>query len=176
MITGPHRFNLYLMLGVVLALTPGCQTPDEEKELATLRLHLESSRQSAEYGTRVPVYRAKPVMVTVDKGPFLTEANVAEARVVEVLGGFDLQVKFDRQGTWLLESYSGANPGKRIAIFSVFGGKTTNQSRWIAAPVLPGRITSGVLAFPPDASREEAEQIALGLNNAAKKNEEEKKW
>jgi hypothetical protein len=176
MITGPNRFNIYLLLALGLALAPGCQTTEEEQEHATLRVHLESIRQSAEYSTRVPVYRAKPVLVTVDKGPFLTEANVAEAQVIEVLGGFDLQIKFDRQGTWLLESYSAANAGKRIAIFSLFGGKTTNQSRWLGAPVLPGRITSGVLAFPPDASRAETELLVLGLNNAAKKNEKENKW
>jgi preprotein translocase subunit SecD len=176
MITGPHRFNLYLMLGVALALMPGCQTPDEEKQVATLRLHLEAANPSTDRSVTVPVYRARPVSVTIDKQPFLTEANVAEARVVEVLGGFDLQIKFDREGTWLLESCSAANPRKRAAIFSVFGDKLKKQSRWLGAPVIAGRITSGVFTFTPDATREEAEQIALGLNNVARKNEEENKW
>ena len=176
MITSPIRFNIYLLLALALVLAPGCQTTEEEKELATLRLHLEAVTRSTDRNSSVPIYRAKPVIVTVDKQPFLTEANVAEARVVEVMGGFDLQITFDRQGSWILESVSGANPGRRTAIFSTFGDKTKKQGRWLAAPVLAGRLANGVLTFTPDASREESEQIALGLNNAAKQNEKEKKW
>jgi hypothetical protein len=41
--------------------------------------------------------------------------------------------------------------------------------RWLAAPVISHRIGDGVLVFTPDATREEAEEIALGLNNVAKK-------
>ena len=41
--------------------------------------------------------------------------------------------------------------------------------RWLAAPVISHRISDGVLVFTPDATREEAEEIALGLNNVSKK-------
>ena len=43
------------------------------------------------------------------------------------------------------------------------------EGRWLAAPRINKRIADGVLVFTPDATREEAEQIALGLNNLAQK-------
>ena len=55
-----------------------------------------------------------------------------------------------------------------IAIFSQFGEEMKDY-RWLAAPVINRRISDGVLVFTPDATREEAEEIALGLNNVAKK-------
>ena len=39
---------------------------------------------------------------------------------------------------------------------------------WLAAPMTNKRISDGVLVFTPDASREEADRIVLGLNNVAK--------
>ena len=71
-------------------------------------------------------------------------------------------------GTVLLEECTAANRGRRIAIFSQFGEKIKDY-RWLAAPVITRRISDGVLVFTPDATREEAEEIALGLNNVSKK-------
>ena len=71
-------------------------------------------------------------------------------------------------GTALLEQCTTRNRGRRIAIFSQFGEKMKDY-RWLAAPVISRRITDGVLVFTPDATREEAEEIAAGLNNVAKK-------
>ena len=82
-----------------------------------------------------------------------------------------LRLQFDRRGTWLLEQYSTANLGKHFAIFSQFPSPPDaklNQGRWLAAPRINQRIPDGVLTFAPDATREEAEQIVLGLNNVAK--------
>jgi preprotein translocase subunit SecD len=176
MITGRARFNIYFLLAAALALLPGCKSKPEDSVHATVRVHLEVVPTSMDYSARVPIYRAKPVMVTVDKAAFLTEENVSEASVEDVLGGFNLRIKFDRQGTWLLESYTTANPGRHYAIFCAFGDKLLTQSRWLAAPVITRRISDGTITFTPDATRKEAEQIALGLRNAAKKNKDESKW
>jgi len=177
MITGRGRFNLYLLLTLVAAIACGCRTHknDKGKQLATLRVHLEAGADSTARNLTVPIYRASPVDVQVEQDPFLTEAHVASARVVDVLGGFDLQIQLSRQGTWLLQGTSGINPGKRYAVFSQFGEKG-KQSRWLAAPQFGRIISNGILQFTPDASREEAEQIAIGLNNIAKKNESNEKW
>jgi preprotein translocase subunit SecD len=112
----------------------------------------------------------------VDKSPFLTEANVEEAKVVDVPGGFDLQIKFDRRGTWLFEEFTTTNPGKHFAVFSAFPDRKGNQGRWLGAPIIKGRISNGILAFAPDVTREEAEEIARCLNNGARKNREAPKW
>jgi hypothetical protein len=127
-------------------------------------------------GTSVAkIYRASPVEMQVEKEAFLTEADVASARVVEVLGGFDIQIQMNREGTWMLQNYSASNSGKHYAIFSQFGEKG-KQARWLAAPIFKRLISDGMIQFTPDTSREEAEEIAKGLNNFAKKNENNQKW
>jgi preprotein translocase subunit SecD len=180
MIIGRSRFNIYL-LALLVAGTCGCRTAKEkeqkkkEKQFATLSVHIEVVPNSMDFSMAVPVFRDKPMTVTIDKDPFLTEAQVSAASVVEVVGGFVLELKFERRGAALLEQYSMVYPGKHLAIFSRFGGDKT-EGRWLAAPKLTYRLANGVLTFTPDATREEAEQIALGLNNVAKKIAEKYKW
>jgi hypothetical protein len=170
MISG-KRFNIYLLVGLAAAMACGCQSSGDKqskKALSTLRLHLESGSDPTKTTESIPVYREKPVWLTVQKQPFLTEANVARASVVDEAGGYSLRIEFDGDGKVLLEEYSLGNRGRRIAIFSQFAEKLKDY-RWLAAPVINRRISDGVLEFTPDTTREEAEEIALGLNNVVKK-------
>ncbi len=121
------------------------------------------------------------VTLRVDRQPFLQDINVLEAKVIDDVGGFALSIQFDRKGTWILEQFSGAILGRRIAIFSPFGEApeyTLNKGRWLGAIQVSKRITDGLLIFTPNTTREEAEEIALGLNNVAKKThaDETSKW
>jgi len=176
MITGRSRFNTYLLFLFAALLACGCSsTKKKDEPLSTLRIHMETTAAPMDFSINVPVYRAKPVPITVDKEPFLTELNVASAKVADVMGGFALQIEFNHSGAMLLEQYTTANPGRHIAIYSMFG-KTKEDSRWLGAPIITRHISNGVLAFTPDASREESERIALGLNNYAKKSLEKSKW
>lgn len=181
MIIGRNRFNIYLLLSCAALLAGGCSSTDSGKEekpdklISTLRIHPEATEGRTDFSIRVPVNRVPPVLLTVDKEPFLTEADVTEARVVEVMGGFDLLIQFDHHGSLLLEQFTTSNPGRRFAIFSLFG-KSSEASRWIAAPAVTRRITSGTIQFTPDATRAETERLALGLNNVAKQIKERNKW
>jgi preprotein translocase subunit SecD len=181
MIIGRCRFNVYLLIACAALLACGCRSTktkeekQKEKQVSTLRLHMEVTASTDAFSVAVPIFREKPVMINVDKDPFLTEVNVEEANVVDVMGGFELQIKFDHEGAMLLENYTTANPGRHIAVFSLFG-KTKEESRWLAAPAISKRISNGVLTFTPDATREEAEKIALGLNNVHKKILKQNKW
>lgn len=170
MIIGRSRFNIYL-LSLMALLAAGCQTGKHksDKKYATLAIHLEASADHLDFSRRVPIYRARPVEVMVDRDAFLGESQVQKARVIEDKGGWALQIIFERRGAWLLEQYTTTNPGKHLAIFCEFGEKNKTQPRWLAAPVIGKRISDGTLTFTPDATREEAEEIALGLNNVAKK-------
>ena len=163
----PERFNIYLLLVALGMGLCACHTSEsgKKKELSTLRLHLEANPDGTGSSEAVPVFRESPVLVNVEKTPFLTEANVAEAKLLDVMGGYAIQLQLDRRGSWLLDQYSAANKGRRIAIFSQFG--VPAQARWLAAPVLTQRITNGFLVFTPDATKEEAEGIVRGLNNVA---------
>jgi len=165
-----NRFNLYLLLAVALAFAGGCQTPERKRKRAasTLELHLETRPDGTERNTVAKIVRDNPIEITVQKSPFLTEAYVKEAKVIDARGGFALRIQFDRHGTWMLEAYTAENPGKRIAVLSQFGDNL-KETRWLAAPMTTHRIGDGVLTFTPDTTREEAEQIALGLNNVAKR-------
>jgi hypothetical protein len=156
------RFNSYLLVVMLGLLCLGCKSM-KKKEATTLRLHLEVNADGSDRNRPVPVYRENPIHVNVENVPFLTEAHVAKASVVDALGSFQIMIQFDRRGTWLLEQYTTAHRGKRAAIFSQFG-----SVRWLAAPVMNKRISDGLLVFTPDATREEADRIVLGLTNVAK--------
>jgi len=175
MVFGRKPFNtfLYLALVVAFAFGFGCQSPErkQKKLLSTLRVHLETNSDGSDRNQVVAVPRGQPSMFTVLKAPFLSEAYLAGAKLTETVGGFVLQLQFDRQGTWLLEQYSAQNVGRHFAVFSQFPGADgkLNTGRWLAAPRIRQRIANGMLTFTPDATREEAEQIVLGLNNVAKK-------
>jgi hypothetical protein len=168
------RFNIYLLAVLGLLAGAGCNSPAAKKKkvLSTVLLHTEMNSDNKGRSERVEVFRAQPFSVTIDKQPFLTDAFVKDARVIEVVGGFALQLQFDQKGSWLLEETSVAMHGRHLAIFSQFvnpGEEHMNTGRWLAAPLFSARITDGLLVFTPDASRAETEQIALGLNNVARK-------
>jgi hypothetical protein len=165
----PDRFNIILLLAAALAGFVGCKSPESEKknELTTLRVHVQARSDGMQNAETVPVFREHPVLVSIARTPLLSEADVAGAKVVDVMGGFAIQVQFDRRGMWQLEQATTINKGRHFAIFSQFG-TNTNQARWLAAPRISKPITDGYLVFTPDATREEADRIVNGLNNAAR--------
>jgi len=160
------QFNLILLLGVALALA-GCQwfKPNPKKAKATLRLHLESNPQLFERTIKVKVVRAAPMELTVEKFPFLSEVQLESARVIDQPGGYLLSIKFNDQGSRLLEQYSALNSYRRFAIRAQFRQDTNVFDRWLAAPVIQGRITDGTITFTPDAERTECDDLIRGWNN-----------
>ncbi len=169
------RFNIYLWLAAGLLMTAGCKTDKDKKDkkhpLSTLELHLEVGQDNAGDNEMVPILRGHPIYVNVAKEPFLDSADLTEANVVDDMGGFEIRLKFNWRGTQLLQSASTANKGSHIAVFCVFG-----PARWLAAPVVRKQISDGVFSFTPDATREEAERIVKGLNNAAEDIKKEDKF
>ena len=162
----PSNIILFLLVAVALG-GAGCQTAEERKlagQLSTFRLHLETNPDSTGRSAQVPIYRERPVMVNVVKEPFLDEGSVLRAWVENSLGGFAIKVQFDTSATWLLDGVTASNKGRHIAIFTQFP-----DARWLGAPVIQQRITDGVIAFTPDATREEADRIVRGINNIVKK-------
>jgi preprotein translocase subunit SecD len=169
MVSRPSRFNIYLLLLVALTALTGCQSPEtkREKQLATIRISLEINPYPPGRGQQIAFLRSAPVQLTVENAPFLNENHVESAKVVQTPGGFVLAIHFNQQGQWLLEQYTAANPKRRLAIRCQWGVPPDVQDRWVAAPLITQRIKDGMLTFTPDASRDEADQIAIGLNNMA---------
>jgi hypothetical protein len=172
-----NRFNLYLMLGLVVLLVGGCRSAESKRrhQPTVFRVHLEVHPDGTSLNELVPIFRQHPVMVSVERRPFLTELEVADARVVDVLEGFAIRVQLSTHGTWLLEQRSIESRGKRLAIHVQFG-KELKEARWLAAPVMGHRIADGVLLFTPDATREESDEIVLGLNNIAREVKKKSTW
>jgi SecD-like export protein len=166
MMVWTRRFNLYLAMAAALALLCGCQIFRHKGPSAALRIHIQVNADSLGTSQTISVLRAEPVQLTISHDPILTEANIVAARVINSPGGFAIEVQFDENGSWLLEQYSAANPGGHFAIFGQWGDKLAN-GRWLAAPLITRRIANGLLAFTPDASRAEADELVLGLNNVA---------
>lgn len=170
MLTRRHkRFNTYLALALMAVILAACQFAGMgSRELSTLRFHLEANLDGTDHNVPACIFRGHPVLIGIERTPFLDESSVAEAKVVDTLGGFAVQIRFDRRGGWVLEEYSTAHKGKRFAIFSEFGN-TAAQARWLAAPRVSQHIADGIFVFTPDATREEAERVVRGLNNVAHK-------
>jgi preprotein translocase subunit SecD len=163
-----RSFNIILTLAAALALLCGCQTHRQKGPPGALRVHIQVNPDSLGISQTVSVLRSDPVLVTIAHDPILTEADIVAAKIMDTPGGFAIEIHFDDNGAWLLEQYSAANPGGHFAVFGQWGEKLVN-GRWLAAPLIKQRIANGVLAFTPDASREEAGQLVLGLNRVVAK-------
>jgi len=167
-----RRFNLFLAL-LALALLSGCQTTKKPKDVGALRIHAEFNPDAG--GTSLTIStppRNDPVILTISRDPFLTEANIVAAGVIKSPGGLGsaVAVQFDETGALILEQYSAAYAGKHFAIFGQWGDKPAD-GRWLAAPLITRRIPNGVLSFNGDFnSTNELDRLVLGLNNVAKKN------
>jgi hypothetical protein len=168
------RFNLYFALIAAVMFLAGCETGGNgknDKVVAALRVHIQINPDNAgdlSTAQTVSVLRDDPVSVTIAKEPILTEANIIKARVIDTPGGFAIEAQFDEISALVLEQYTAANPGKHFVIFGQWGDKLVN-GRWLAAPLITNHISNGILSFTPDMSRDEADQLVLGLNNVAKK-------
>jgi hypothetical protein len=166
------RFNINfaLTLALVAGALLGCKSTDPDKKaVSTLRLHMEGKANAMQTSETVSIHDV-PVVVLAD--PFITEANISKAKVIDTVGGFSISLQFDRRGTWMIEQYTADNPGKHIAIFAQWvtpPEEKPNKGRWLAAPKFDTHLGNGQIVFTPDATREEADKIVRGLNNVAKK-------
>ena len=167
-------FNGILIL-VAAALAGGCTTSEDrilKKQTSTLRVHVEADAGVSDRSSAVSIHRAKPMLLNVDREVVLDERDVANALLVDQPGDlFAVEINFNSHGARVLERISVVSRGRRMAIFSEFG-----EARWLAAPVIAARNTSGRIVFTPDATREEAQRFVRGLNNLVRKMERKENW
>lgn len=166
-------FNFFLVTAALVSLT-ACASSEERKrkrEYSNIRVHIEAD-SNQDRSSAISVLRSSPLRLNVEGEPVLDERNIEEARLIDNADGtFAIQIKLDRRGGWILERTTVTHRGKHLAIFSYFG-----QTRWLAAPLIAGKNSTGMLTFTPDASHEEAERIVRGLNNVAHKLERRENW
>ena len=158
------RFNHYFLVSLLAGLA-GCVSTNPSargKEESVLQFFVESPFDDGERTTTVMVCRSAPIAVRIQKAPVLDNRDLAEARIVDAVGGFLLQLRFTIHGSLVLEELTTAHRGSRLAIYGMFP-----NGRWLAAPVIPVRVTNGIVTFTPDLSRAESERLVRGLNNTA---------
>ncbi len=172
------RFNLFFALAALAWLPCGCQSTSslnpfkKSDPTSVVRIHIELAANNVAGGQlstaeTISLLRANPVSVTIDKDPILTEGNLVAAKVISTPEAPAIELRFDSNGTWILEQYSAENPGRHFVIFGQWGDDLKN-SRWLAAPLITQRINDGIISFTPDMSKDEADLFVKGLNTYAK--------
>ena len=144
---------------------------DSSKRSSTIRLHMETEPNSGASSGKIKLLREHPVTLNVEKDAFTDEGFIEEARIIDTVGGYMLMLKFNTRGALRMQMWTVSKPGRHIAVWS----RWNKGARWLGAPLPPRAIEDGVLYFTPDATREEAEWIRDGLNNAAIKLGNQKK-
>jgi len=162
-----RRFNIYLALAVLLGL--GLRLPDRQENIN--RRPARAYRGESRPHRRKPEHFRAALQSCARHHQTRTDFVGSQHRQRQGLqrhGRFCPRVQIRRNGTWLLEQYSAANPGAHFVIFGQWG-KKNGDGRWLADPFIGRRISNGTLVFTPDCSREEADRLVLGLNEIAKK-------
>ena len=161
------RFNIILLLFLCGAVLSGCKTTEEKakkKEATIISFHLEVNPDGTPTSAPVPIYRAQPFMVNVQKVAFLDTSYIRKAEVVDTADGFVMRIWFEPGGAARLDGYTASYKGQRIAVMAQW-----TEARWLAAPRITHRLNEGVLVFTPDCNRREAERIVNGINNLVAK-------
>ena len=172
------RFNTFLCAALLLAPLIGCATKSDDKsddtekhdkkEATVIELHIEGDAEDVNDTIAVPVGRDNPIAVEVEKDPFMDAQYLENAQVMDEADGlFSIRLKFDWQGTSLLNAETARNPGRRVAVYCEFG-KGKEKHFYIASPKITRPISNGIFTFSPAVTHEEAERIVRGLNNVAK--------
>lgn len=143
----------------------------KNEAVSAIRIHMavpaDTVKSQGGMAQMVSVLRADPVQIAIERQPILTEENLIAAKVIDTPEAPAIELRFDENGTWILEQYSASNPGGHFVIFGQWG-KDLKNARWLAAPLINQRINNGILSFTPDMSRDEATNWVSGLNNVAK--------
>ena len=160
------RFNIILAL-FAFAFA-GCKShPDKVKgkEATFMQFHLETNPDGTPHNQTVSIYRADPILMTVEVNAALDEGFMNSAEIVDVdnHGGIAIKITFNEEGTRRLDYLTTSYKGRHLGITARW-----TETRWLAAPLITKRIANGVFVFTPDASREETERIVNGLRNVIK--------
>jgi hypothetical protein len=121
-----HKFNIYLALAS-LFLAAGCATwhrkaTFEKSEQSTVRLYLEGNRKDIS-GTGTVLVTRERYPVTIERSPFLTEADLRQVSMVDEPGpngGYSIELVFNDHGALMLDMLTTANRGRHIVVFSQF--------------------------------------------------------
>lgn len=169
-------FKLCLAAIALAVAVAGCASFGKPKgNVASLRLHIQVAQDGSDRSAPVPIYRANPIMVNVEKAPFLDERSLTNATLMEVGDGFAIQVEFNVSGAKILEQYSTSFRSRHCAIACRWGEKTFTN-RWVAAPMFNHTIFNGKLMFTPDASFEESIVLVDALKNSIKFIQKSEAW
>jgi hypothetical protein len=172
------RFNIYLIVSLLLVSTSGCHglgslsgkgDKKKAKAAAFVELHIEDPYGTSDYTETISVLRDNPTHMTVEKDAFVDTADLASAKVVTgETGMYKLQLKFNDIGTQRIDGFTSRYRGRHIAILCKFPA-----DRWLGALLITKPISNGIVEITPDATQEECDTIVKGLEAVIKKLKED---
>jgi hypothetical protein len=127
-----RSFNLYFILFCVV-VAAGCasdkkadEKKEHKKEQSTIRLYMEDNGP----GTGVVQVTRDKIPIPVEREPFLTEADLKKASLVnEPDGTFSIQLVFDDHASLLLDMKTSSSKGRHIVVFSQFPPAGTKPAK-----------------------------------------------
>lgn len=95
-----QRFNLILLVTafVVLGCT-ACQTGKPKKVESTIRIHAEAKSDDG-FSTKVKLFKDESATMRIHEMPLASDVDIVDAKVVDTLGGFAIQLKLNPMGRW----------------------------------------------------------------------------
>jgi|SRR5579862_7725122 len=143
-------------------LFAGCALFPKPPEGTTVRLYEQAdSALPAEQTQTVEIPHAE-LKLTVSPFPTLTEQDVQSAELYDTSGGKAIFLRFDPNGTILLDEMTTRTRGRYIAVLI--------NKRPVSAWLVDQRIINGQFLIEGDFTDEEAKKIVDELNKLSKKN------
>ncbi len=155
------RINLNLLL-IAILFGAGCQTSKRVKaEDAThIFIFMETHSGLGEMARKVDIDGPNGGTMYIGASPVLNDVHIEEASAHDTAdGSVAIQLQLNRQGKRILENMSGAYRGKRLAVSASFP-----ELRWLCCVRMDKLMSDGHLTFFPNASPEECDRIAKGMN------------
>jgi preprotein translocase subunit SecD len=156
-------------LALITACFAGCSTTSstgkngkKAEDEVTLRIHEEANSSLPTETFRTVEIPHTGVKLTVDIFPALTERDVQSAELYDTAGGKAIFVRFDPQGTVMLDQITTRDRGQYLMIFL--------NNHPVGTWFVDQRITNGQFLVEGDFTDEAAGKAVEALNKLSKKN------
>ena len=142
----------------------GCAIFRKPSEGANLRIYEESSSSLPAETFQTVKIPHTDVKLTVSPFPALTERDVQSAELYDTAGGKAIFLRFDPNGTIILDEMTTRTRGRYIAVLI--------DKRPVSAWLVDQRILNGQFLIEGDFTDAEAKKVVDDLNALSKKNKQ----
>jgi len=157
-----QTIKMVLCCTLSASLFVGCALFKSKTEGSTVRLYEQAdSALPAEQVRTVEIPHAE-LKLAVSQFPTLTEQDVQSAELYDTAGGKAVFIRFDPNGSIMLDEMTTRLRGKYIAVMI--------DNRPVSAWLVDQRIVNGQFLIEGDLTDQEAKKVVDDLNKLSKKN------